>query len=152
LKDFQPGRSAVLFQTPEEGFFASTVEEEVALGYRSFRGEDGVKTAVREALDSVGLDFAEFAGRNPFTLSQGEKRLVAIASLLVIPAEIYLLDEPALFLDGSAGRAILRAVRRLAEREISLLIASHHRGFLAGTTVRSIHLRKPPLQIAENYC
>ncbi|HMA76354.1 MAG TPA: ATP-binding cassette domain-containing protein, partial [Candidatus Krumholzibacteriaceae bacterium] len=94
---FQPGRVGVLFQSPEEAFFSPSVQEEVSLGYRSFKGNNGLTEAVRCALDTVGLEYDRFRERNPFHLSQGEKRLCAIASVLVFRAQLYLFDEPALF-------------------------------------------------------
>jgi len=139
-KDFQPGRVAMLFQTPEEGFFAPTVAEEVGLGYRAFRGEGGLKEGVREALEAVGLDYGLFASKNPFSLSQGEKRLVAIASILVLPAEIFIFDEPSLFLDGGARRLVSECVKDHAEKESAVLIAAHDLNFLSPLAGRIVRL------------
>lgn len=134
-RDFPAGRVAYLFQSPEEGFFAATVGEEVSLGYRSLHGGDGGEAASR-ALETVGLDPAEFIFRSPFSLSQGEKRLVAIASILTLDAELYLLDEPTLFLDGRARRMLGDALDGIISGGASLVIASHEQDFLEGCTDR----------------
>jgi energy-coupling factor transporter ATP-binding protein EcfA2 len=140
MRDFQPGRVAVLFQTPEEGFFASNIEEEVALGYKAFKGDEGVNEAVELALEAVGLDYGGFKERNPFYLSQGEKRLCAIASVLVFSAELYLFDEPALFLDGEARKRLISTLNRLRGSGTTLIVVSHDREFLSDITSRIIEL------------
>lgn len=140
MRDFQPGRVAVLFQTPEEGFFASNIEEEVALGYKAFKGDEGVNEAVELALEAVGLDYGGFKERNPFYLSQGEKRLCAIASVLVFSAELYLFDEPALFLDGEARKRLISTLNRLRGPGAALIVVSHDSEFLSAVTSRIIEL------------
>ncbi len=139
-RDFQPGRVALLFQTPEEGFFAPTVAEEVGLSYRAFRGKRGLEEGVREALEAVGLDYGLFASKNPFSLSQGEKRLVAIASTLILPADLFIFDEPSLFLDGGARRLVSECVQNHAEKESAVLIATHDLDFLSPLANRFLKL------------
>lgn len=138
--DRPSGIIAFLFQTPEEGFFSPTVHDEVAFGYRRFHGADGVTKAVTGALEAVGLDAEVFMQRSPFRLSQGEKRMVAIASLLVLPAELYYLDEPTLFLDGRARSMLAAALARLKSRGLTALIASHESRFICSATDRQISL------------
>ncbi len=138
--DRPSGKIAFLFQTPEEGFFSPTVHDEVAFGYRRFHGADGVTKAVTGALEAVGLDAEVFMQRSPFRLSQGEKRMVAIASLLVLPAELYYLDEPTLFLDGKARSMLAAALARLKSRGLTALIASHESRFIRSATERQISL------------
>jgi energy-coupling factor transporter ATP-binding protein EcfA2 len=137
-RDFPAGRIAYLFQTPEEGFFAPTVREEVGLAHRSLVGRAGEETAVTEALEEVGLDPRRFLERNPFHLSQGEKRLVALASVLVLDAEAFLLDEPTIFLDASSRRALRRALERIESRGASVMIASHDEAFLESYAERIV--------------
>jgi energy-coupling factor transporter ATP-binding protein EcfA2 len=129
-RDAPVGRVAFLFQSPEDGFFAPTVGEEVALARLAFGGDRPVEVAVGEALALVGLPPAAFADRNPFSLSQGEKRLLAIASSLVIDAELVLLDEPTIFLDGAARARLRSLLERLHARGKTIVIASHDRPFL----------------------
>ena len=139
-KDFPAGRVALLFQSPEEGFFAPTVEEEVALANRRFGTGSTDEEATREALERVGLDPDIFMKRSPFHLSQGEKRLVALASQLALPARLFLLDEPTLFLDGSARTRLAGALDRLTWDGVSLIIASHDTRFIESRAERNITL------------
>ncbi|MDZ7859460.1 MAG: ABC transporter ATP-binding protein [Candidatus Krumholzibacteriota bacterium] len=139
--DFQPGRVAVLFQSPEEAFFSPSVQEEVSLGYRSFKGNNGSTEAVKRALETVGLEYDSFRERNPFHLSQGEKRLCAIASVLVFRAQLYLFDEPALFLDGNSRRRLISALGSFKDsKETTSVIVSHEWEFLDAVTERVIQL------------
>jgi energy-coupling factor transporter ATP-binding protein EcfA2 len=139
-KDFPAGRIAVLFQSPEEGFFAPTVREEVALANRRFGGGRTDEDAARDALRRAGLDPDLFLDRNPFHLSQGEKRLVALASQLALPARLFLLDEPTLFLDGAARARLAAALDRLTENGAALVVASHDTRFVASRAGRRIDL------------
>jgi energy-coupling factor transport system ATP-binding protein len=141
-RDFPAGRAAFLFQSPEEGFFAPTVREETGLAHRRLAGAGGEAAAVSRALRDVGLDPAEFLERSPFRLSQGEKRLVALASVLVIGAELYLLDEPTIFLDGAARRRFGAALDRLSARGAAIVVASHDESFLGGSADRIVRLEK----------
>jgi energy-coupling factor transporter ATP-binding protein EcfA2 len=139
-RDFPAGKVAFLFQSPEEGFFAPTVSEEVGLAYRRLVGGAGETEAVSLALNDVGLSPEEFLGRNSFRLSQGEKRLVALASVLVFDAELFLLDEPTIFLDGAARRRLRSALDRLSARGATIVVASHDAGFLGECTDRTAAL------------
>jgi len=139
-RDFPAGRVAFLFQNPEEGFFAATIREEIALAHRSFRGFAGEGSAVTSALETVGLDPADFLERNPYHCSQGEKRLVALASLLTLGAKAFILDEPTIFLDGGARRRFASALARIESGGASIIIASHDARFLRQWADRCISL------------
>jgi energy-coupling factor transport system ATP-binding protein len=141
-RDAPAGRAAFLFQSPEEGFFASTVREEIGLARRRFAGAGGETAAVSRALSDAGLDPEEFLDRNPFRLSQGEKRLVALAAVLVIGADLYLFDEPTIFLDGAARRRLGAALDGLSARGAAIVVASHDEGFLGGSADRIVRLEK----------
>ncbi len=136
-RDFPAGRVAFLFQSPEEGFFAPTVAEEVTLGHRRFGDGRSESEAAREILASVGLDPDSFMNRSPFHLSQGEKRLVALASQLVLPAELILLDEPALFLDSRARSRLMKAIEDLIVSGVTIAIASHDTALIESLATRT---------------
>jgi energy-coupling factor transport system ATP-binding protein len=139
-RDFPAGRVAFLFQSPEEGFFAPTVREEIALACRNLAGSGDPSDAAARSLTDVGLSPELFLDRNPFHLSQGEKRLVALASVLVLDARLFLLDEPTIFLDGAARRRLLSALDRLSARGATTVVASHDRSFLGECTDRIVAL------------
>ncbi len=136
-KDFPAGRIAFLFQSPEDGFFAPTVAEEVALGHRRFGDGRPDDEAARDALARVGLDPERFMSRSPFHLSQGEKRLVALASQLVLPAEFVLLDEPALFLDARARARLIQALEGLISSGVTIALASHDTPLIESLATRT---------------
>jgi len=114
-------KTGFLFQDPDDQLFMPTVLDNVAFGPLNL-GFD--KRAARErssaALKEVGLP-----GFEPVLahhLSQGQKRLVALAAVLAMEPTIYLLDEPSAFLDPRGKANLAALVRRL---DATLLVASH---------------------------
>ncbi|MDR2587216.1 MAG: ATP-binding cassette domain-containing protein [Coriobacteriales bacterium] len=123
-----PSAVGIVFQHPESQLFAQTVEDEIAFGpdnlgllpSRDVRG-----TVVREALDAVGLDPRVFFHRSPFSLSGGEMRRVAIASILAMRPTFLLLDEPTAGLDA-AGRAFIHTfIEQLVQATAGVVVVSH---------------------------
>ncbi len=125
---------AVLFQFPETGFFADSVLEEVAFGIRDLPlNSKEIEQKVRVALNMVGLDFDTFAGRNPFVLSAGERRRVAIASALIMERPIILFDEATLGLDWEGRRTMVRLLRDLKAAGKTIVLMTHDVEFAAQT-------------------
>lgn len=92
----------MVFQYPEYQLFAETVEKDVEFGLKNFRkdlSDPDRAAAVKEALETVGLNYARVKDKSPFELSGGQKRRVAIAGVIVTKPEILILDEPAAGLD-----------------------------------------------------
>ncbi|MBQ8342570.1 MAG: energy-coupling factor transporter ATPase [Clostridia bacterium] len=116
--DFKALRSKVgmVFQYPEYQLFAETVFEDVAFGLKNFApnlSEIEVETAVREALETVGLDYEQVKTRSPFELSGGQKRRVAIAGVIVTKPQILVLDEPAAGLDPLGKEEIMALLHKI---------------------------------------
>ena len=129
--DFKELRSKVgmVFQYPEYQLFAETVFEDVAFGLKNFKQdmtEAQVKTAVREALEAVGLNYNEIKKRSPFELSGGQKRRVAIAGVLVTKPEILVLDEPAAGLDPLGKEEIMQLLHNIHEKWCKTVIIVSH--------------------------
>jgi energy-coupling factor transporter ATPase len=119
-------RIGLVFQRPEDQLFEETVCRDVAFGL-SGRGLSVVETGnrVRKALEAVGLG-EEFLERNPFELSHGEKRRVAIAGVIVTNPSVLVLDEPTEGLDPRGRREILDRIGALRkERGMTIILASH---------------------------
>ena len=116
----------VLFQDPDDQLFMPTVLDNVAFGPLN-QGLD--KEAAREqsekALSYVGL--AGFESKLAHHLSQGQKRLVALASILSMGPRFYMLDEPSAFLDPRGKGKLAALVRAL---DASILVASHDLEFV----------------------
>ena len=110
--DLRAPRSKVgmVFQYPEYQLFAETVEKDVAFGLKNFHRElteEERAAAVREALETVGLDFEAVREQSPFELSGGQKRRVAIAGVIVTKPEVLILDEPAAGLDPLGKKELM---------------------------------------------
>ncbi len=125
---------AVLFQFPETSFFADSVLEEVAFGIRDQRLKSGeTQDKVRNVLSLVGLDFQTVSGRNPFALSAGERRRVAIASVLVMERPIVVFDETTLGLDWEGRLAMVRLLQELKAAGKTIVLMTHDTEFAAQT-------------------
>lgn len=110
-----------LFQDPDDQLLSSTVFEDVAFGPRQFGlAEAELVRRVRESLAAVGLQGYE--QRQPRQLSQGEKRRVCLAGVLVCEPDVLVLDEPSSGLDPRGRREFIKLVRGLP---CTRLIATH---------------------------
>jgi energy-coupling factor transport system ATP-binding protein len=117
----------LVFQFPEQQLFAETVAEDVAFGPRNLGLiSQEVSRRVEEALLKVGLDPAKFRPRNPFTLSGGEKRLVAIAGILAMRPSVLIVDEVTAGLDPRGKRDILTRLKLLHRNDGATVIMVSH--------------------------
>ncbi|RLL86953.1 cobalt ABC transporter ATPase [Mesotoga sp. H07pep.5.4] len=116
-------KSSMIFQYPEDCFFNPTVMEELEFGLKT-AGKNGTEK-LKAITEVIGFDLEKFSSRTPFSLSGGEQRLLAIASMVVLDNAILLLDEPTSGLDD-------RAVQRVRN-----LLLSEYR--LGKTIVVSTH-------------
>ncbi len=114
------------FQYPETQLFANTVAEDVAFGPRNLDlPDDEVDRRVREALERVGMDYAEVAQRSPFDLSGGQQRRVALAGILVMEPRVLVLDEPAAGMDPATVSEIRAYLRELNDQGLTIVLVSH---------------------------
>jgi cobalt/nickel transport system ATP-binding protein len=114
-------RIGYVFQDPDDQLFSPTVFEDVAFGPLHLELAPGdVAARVQRALDEVGL--SGFQGRVPQRLSAGEKRLVALATVLSYQPETLVFDEPSAALDPGNRRQLLRLLARLPSTQI---VATH---------------------------
>ncbi len=114
------------FQMPEVQIFKQYVGDEIAYGPR-LQGLDGgnLRERVRWAMSLVGLDFDRFKDRLTFALSGGERRKVALASVLALRPEILLLDEPTAGLDPASRRELLGHLQALSDKGMTFVLSSH---------------------------
>lgn len=111
----------LVFQNPDDQLFMPTVDEDVAFGPRQAGWPpDEVAAAVAAALDRVGM--AHVKKRPPYRLSAGEKRAVAIATVLVTNPDILVMDEPSSHLDPRSRR---RLIELLQSFDHTRIIATH---------------------------
>ena len=137
-------RIGLAFQYPEDQIFEQTVFREVAFGPRNLGLEKAdVAARVGWALEMVGLDPATMQERVPFTLSGGEMRRVALASILSLRPEVLILDEPTAGLDPRGRRALLARVQTWQEQNrTTLIMVSHDLDELARIVERAVVLRR----------
>ena len=120
-------RVGLVFQYPEYQLFEETVALDVAFGPKNLGlREDEVDERVHDALELVGLDYDEVAGRSPFELSGGQKRRVAIAGVIAMRPQVLILDEPTAGLDPGSHDEIMAMIRKVHESQQNIsLFVSH---------------------------
>lgn len=115
----------LVFQFPERQLFEETVLKDICFGPENI-GYDCFAARER-ALSSMklcGLD-GSFATRSPFELSDGEKRLVAIAGVLAMDSKIIALDEPFAGLDEEMHSKIMEILVNLHNNGKTIILVSH---------------------------
>lgn len=133
-------RVGLVFQDCDDQLFMPSVFEDVAFGpVNQGLGHDAVEERVAEALAAVGM--SDKAGRPPHHLSGGEKRRVALATVLAMRPGLLLLDEPTSNLDARGRRQLSTILRRIvAEQGTALLVATHDLAFVAACCDRCVVL------------
>ncbi|RME80857.1 MAG: ABC transporter ATP-binding protein [Caldilineae bacterium] len=111
----------LVFQNPDDQLFSPTVFEDVAFGplHMGFP-ETEVRARVQRALEEVGM--REYAERLSHHLSMGEKKRIAIATVLSMHPQLLVLDEPTAALDPRARRQLIQLLRDLPQ---AMLVATH---------------------------
>ncbi len=118
-------RVGLVFQQPEHQIFEQYVGDEVAFAARNFKVVGKLSEIVRDAMNSVGLDFEKFKDRFTSSLSGGEQRKVALASVLAGQPEILLLDEPLAGLDPQSRQMLSNHLRNLKSLGLTLVVSTH---------------------------
>lgn len=131
-KDFLPVRSKIglLFQDSDDQLFCPTVLDDVAFGPLNlgFSKNDAVDIA-RQTLERLGI--LPFEKSIIHKLSGGQKRLVALASVLAMSPEVLLLDEPTAGLDAKVKKKLINILNSL---DISYFVISHEFDFANAVT------------------
>ncbi|ACM20829.1 nickel ABC transporter, ATP-binding protein [Geotalea daltonii FRC-32] len=127
----------MVFQDPDDQLFMPTVYDDVAFGPRNLGFPDyEVERRVTAALEKVGA--GHLKGKPPYHLSGGEKRRVAIATVLSMEPAILVMDEPTTGLDPFARRQLISLVR---EFEHTRIIVTHDLDLVATLCERIIVLK-----------
>ena len=134
----------LVFQYPENQLFEETIFQEIAFGPKKLGlSEDKIEKRVREALKMVDLDYNLYAERSPFTLSGGEMRRVAIASILSIKPKMLVLDEPTANLDPQGRNKILSEIKAIHDDfGITVVLVSHNMEKVAEMADRLLVMNK----------
>ncbi len=129
-----PEAVAYLFQFPEQLFSEDTIEKELC------KGERNRLEMAKDALQSVGLESHNFLSRNPFEISGGQARLVAMAVQLARPFRAIIFDEPTTGLDWTMRAHIRRLIRKQAEANKIVGLITHHLTFAASVSDSAVGL------------
>jgi cobalt/nickel transport system ATP-binding protein len=129
-------RVGVVFQDPDDQLFMPTVRDDVAFGPANLglRGA-ALEQRVTDALEKVGM--AEYADRPPHHLSFGQRRRVAVATVLAMEPEILVLDEPSSNLDPASRRELADILLGLG---VTLLMVTHDLPYALELCPRSVVL------------
>jgi len=128
----------VVFQDPDDQLFMPVVRDDVAFGPVNMGlAPDEVERRVRGALERVGA--LHLIERPPYRLSAGEKRAVAIASVLSMEPDILVMDEPTSSLDPRGRRSLLGLLGSFGHTKI---VAAHDLDFVLDLCARTIVLHR----------
>jgi cobalt/nickel transport system ATP-binding protein len=129
-------RVGVVFQDPDDQLFMPSVREDVAFGPANLgiRGH-ALESRVVDALDRVGM--VDFIDRPPHHLSFGQRRRVAVATVLAMAPEVLVLDEPSSNLDPASRRELADILRSL---DVTVLMVTHDLPYAYELCPRSVVL------------
>lgn len=131
----------LVFQYPDYQLFEETIALDIAFGPKNLGlDDDEIDKRVKESMKFVGLDYEKFKDESPFELSGGQKRRVAIASILAMKPKYLVLDEPTAGLDPNGRDEILNEIKNIfnASNDLTVIIVSHSMEDIANLVDRVI--------------
>jgi len=130
-----------VFQNPDHQLFSETVEEEISFALRNFGFEESVvEDRVTWALNLLGL--VQYRKTSPFMLSGGERKRVALASVLAWNPEILILDEPTIGQDYQQKEKLRQFVLQMRTQGKTVIIVTHDVEFVAECNPRVLLMRE----------
>ena len=115
----------LVFQYPEQQIFAETVEEEISFGPRNWGfSEEEINIRVRKAIEAIGLS-SDLMDKNPFALSGGQKRRVALASVFASSPSYTVMDEPTAGLDFNGKKDLIRIMKEQKANGMGIIHITH---------------------------
>ncbi len=135
-------RVGLVFQNPDDQLFSQSVFDDVAYGlvYQKMP-RDVIHNKVEQALAAVHME--GYAKRMPHHLSTGEKKRIAIASVLSMQPSLLVFDEPTAGLDPRARRELIELLRELPQ---TMLIATHDLDMVASLATRVLVMQDGSIQ------
>jgi energy-coupling factor transport system ATP-binding protein len=130
-----------VFQNPDHQLFSETVEEEISFALRNFGFEEAViETRVTWALNLLGL--TQYRKTSPFMLSGGERKRVALASVLAWNPEILMLDEPTIGQDYQQKEKLRQFILQMKTQRKTIIIVTHDVEFVAECNPRVLLMQE----------
>lgn len=125
LKDFR-NKSGVMFQYTEKQFFNHNIREEIIYNLKKREKNDEViNQKLEEILELLSIS-ENILERSPFELSGGQKRMVALASILITNPEVLILDEPTIGLDIESKKVFFSIIKKQKEKGVTIFQVSHY--------------------------
>ena len=126
-----------VFQNPDHQLFSETVEDEIAFALKNFGFEESVvEKQVDWALNL--LDITQYRKTSPFMLSGGERKRVALASILAWNPQMVILDEPTIGQDHQQKEKLLQFILQLNAQKKTVVVVTHDVEFVAECNPRVI--------------
>lgn len=141
----------MVFQYPEHQLFEDTCGADVSYGPKNLGlSPEEIEERVRDAIESVGLDYDWVKDRSPFELSGGQKRRVAIAGVLAMHPKVLILDEPTAGLDPAGRDEIIQEILEIKQkRNLTVVYVTHSMEDIAGISDRIMVMEKGKLAYFE---
>ncbi len=117
-------KTGIVFQDPDDQLFSASVYEDMSFGVLNLGMDEAqARRAVEHTAEEIGL--TALLDRPVHALSGGQKKLAAIADILVMGPEIMILDEPAASLDQMHTDLVRKVIAELSDKGITILTATH---------------------------
>src|SRR5512136_1628086 len=130
-----------VFQNPDHQLFSETVEEEIAFALKNFGfSEDVIEKRITWALNLLGL--SEYRKTSPFMLSGGERKRVALASVLAWDPKILILDEPTIGQDHQQKENLRQFIIQMQSQGKTIVVVTHDVEFVAECNPRVVLMRE----------
>ncbi|MDI6905734.1 MAG: ABC transporter ATP-binding protein [Candidatus Bathyarchaeia archaeon] len=131
----------LVFQNPDHQLFSETVEEEIAFALKNFGfREKVIKKRITWALNLLGL--AQYRKTSPFMLSGGERKRVALVSVLAWNPKILILDEPTIGQDYQQKENLRQFIMQMKAQKRTIIIVTHDVEFVAECNPRVLLMRE----------
>jgi energy-coupling factor transport system ATP-binding protein len=142
-------RVGFVFQNPDNQLFCETVEEEVAFALRNFGFKDKViQKRVEWAINLLGL--TRYRQTSPFMLSGGERKRVALASVLAWNPDVVILDEPTIGQDYQQKEKLRQFIVQLNAQGKTVVIVTHDVEFVAECNPRVVLMAQGKIVVEGN--
>jgi energy-coupling factor transport system ATP-binding protein len=130
-----------VFQNPDHQLFSETVEEEIAFALKNFGYEaDVIEKRITWAVNLLGL--TQYRKTSPFMLSGGERKRVALASVLAWDPQILILDEPTIGQDHRQKENLRQFIMQMQTQGKTIVIVTHDVEFVAECNPRVVLMRE----------
>jgi energy-coupling factor transport system ATP-binding protein len=130
-----------VFQNPDSQLFSETVEDEIAFALKNFKfQEEIIEKRITWALNLLGL--TEYRKTSPFMLSGGERKRVALASVLAWDPAMLIMDEPTIGQDYEQKEKLRQFILQMRTQDKTIVMVTHDVEFVAECNPRVVLMRE----------